>query len=403
MDHGVHRGQFAGHIVNISLGQPPGLAPAAAALWVASHVCLVFGAISPSRVLLGEPASSEPTLLRSRLTMLGLALSAIPVSTALRSGGGQLFPVAGTTVITVLALWRLGRLLHDRERRSRHQASLLEMSRLAAVGDPQTRYPGVAAALRQALGTPAVAVVDVTADPPRVLSAAGRWPADLTPEESRRLGTALPAAPGDYRLRDMDYWLRPYGTPVDPSGFVAVTRGRDDPATVDGAVQLLSTGVRRIQAEERLRHASLHDALTDLPNRLLLQRNLLAAASRAHRNGSALAVVFVDLDGFKNVNDTLGHAAGDELLMFAAHRLLGCVRPSDTVARISGDEFVLVAEGVDERIVRVIAQRVVACLAEPMPVSAASRGSPRALEPSWCQRRVPAPWTPKPCCGKPTT
>jgi len=95
------------------------------------------------------------------------------------------------------------------------------------------------------------------------------------------------------------------------------------------------------QAEAQIRHQAYHDALTGLPNRLLFNDHLTAALAKARRTQSLLAVLFVDLDNFKRVNDSLGHDTGDQLLKKVTGRLLGAVRTGDTVARMGGDEFLL--------------------------------------------------------------
>jgi diguanylate cyclase (GGDEF)-like protein len=99
-----------------------------------------------------------------------------------------------------------------------------------------------------------------------------------------------------------------------------------------------------VLAQERLSHDALHDSLTGLPNRALLLDRLEAAMARSERQAREITVLFCDLDGFKNVNDTSGHAAGDLLLIETARRLSEVVREGDTVARVGGDEFVLVVE-----------------------------------------------------------
>ena len=116
-----------------------------------------------------------------------------------------------------------------------------------------------------------------------------------------------------------------------------------------------------------LLHQTLHDPLTGLPNRVLFVDRLEHALADAVRTGGRLAVYFVDLDGFKRVNDSLGHAAGDELLQAVAARLSEVVRPGDTVARFAGDEFLVLTVGTNgaEPVVRAIADRLLGTLLDP--------------------------------------
>ena len=102
----------------------------------------------------------------------------------------------------------------------------------------------------------------------------------------------------------------------------------------------------RVAAEERLRHLALHDPLTGLPNRALFTEQIGRALGNYVRDGRQVAVMFMDLDRFKMINDTLGHGAGDALLRDAAERLRGSVRPADVLARLGGDEFAVLLEGV---------------------------------------------------------
>ncbi len=138
----------------------------------------------------------------------------------------------------------------------------------------------------------------------------------------------------------------------------------------DGEVRALLATVaditERKQVEEKIRHLAGHDALTGLPNRALFQDRLGQALATAERNGKQVAVLFLDLDHFKDVNDTLGHPAGDQLLVKVAERLLDCARRSDTVARFGGDEFAIIAAGADQpRGATMLAARVIESLRRP--------------------------------------
>jgi diguanylate cyclase (GGDEF)-like protein len=131
----------------------------------------------------------------------------------------------------------------------------------------------------------------------------------------------------------------------------------------------LATAREREVLEERLRHQALHDPLTGLANRALLASHLETALARARRHDRLLAVLLVDLDGFKFLNDRVGHSQGDRVLMVVADRLRLQIRPTDTVARLGGDEFVLLLEEIDEAESAVtVARRLRRALEEPMEV-----------------------------------
>lgn len=122
----------------------------------------------------------------------------------------------------------------------------------------------------------------------------------------------------------------------------------------------------RKRAEEHIRHLAHHDPLTGLPNRFLFADRLEAAITRAVRHKTRIALVFIDLNRFKPVNDVYGHAVGDKVLVGVANRLCACLRKTDTVARIGGDEFVAVLEEISgEKEVRGLAGKIVAAVSTP--------------------------------------
>ena len=125
----------------------------------------------------------------------------------------------------------------------------------------------------------------------------------------------------------------------------------------------------RIQAEERLQYLATRDALTGLPNRLLLHERLTQAIAQAKRSGHRVGVLFIDLDRFKNVNDTLGHRIGDELLKSVTAALSGALRETDLLARLGGDEFMVIVEDFDDpSVLGRIAQKLLDAIAQPFEI-----------------------------------
>ena len=188
---------------------------------------------------------------------------------------------------------------------------------------------------------------------------AGGDPKDLAAEAIELMRTTLPITGAEVRLAG--------GTALASAGATADAQvrlpigagdelllapeqelGDDEINFVRALANTLATALARLRDEERMRHEALHDPLTGLPNRTLLRDRLEHALARSARGRGATGVLFVDLDDFKHVNDTYGHATGDVVLAELGERLRTGVRPADTVARLGGDEFVVVCEGVDE-------------------------------------------------------
>jgi diguanylate cyclase (GGDEF)-like protein/PAS domain S-box-containing protein len=190
------------------------------------------------------------------------------------------------------------------------------------------------------------------------------WIADLSRAEGFRRAAlvakadlhgafSFPLLLGDEVLGVMEFFHRDVREPDDMLISAAQSIGS----------QIGQYWVRK-QAEEALQFVAKHDALTALPNRIMFHDRLELAVARAKRNGRRLAVMFIDMDRFKIINDTLGHEAGDTLLREVAKRLTGTLRTSDTVARLGGDEFVVLIEDVSDPVyLGTIAQKLIDALA----------------------------------------
>ena len=180
--------------------------------------------------------------------------------------------------------------------------------------------------------------------------------------EVRRKGSAVNAEILGRRRDGSPVWV------LQNVNLVAGTAGQ--PPVLEGT--LVDITDRKL-VESQIEHRAFHDALTGLPNRSLFDDRLEIALARCRRDGGKLAVLFLDLDRFKSINDTLGHEAGDRLLRAVADRLRDCVREEDTIARVGGDEFVLLAAGVGDADARTLAEKVLRSItSEPFLIPGAS-------------------------------
>src|SRR4051812_7315454 len=228
------------------------------------------------------------------------------------------------------------------------------------------------------LTTPAGVLVDMN---PALCAMVGRTPDELygrsvldlvQPEgvtSAREAYQSLVDAPGrpmrhETRLRRSD------GTDVPVQ--VTASWVPDSPDQPAHLVMIVEDITERKALEAALVHRSLHDPLTGLPNRLLFQDRLWHALERGRRENTPTCVLIADLDGFKAINDELGHPMGDLVLVTFAERLRSVLRASDTAARLGGDEFSIVCENTEPADADVLAERLRSSVTEPLPLSGRS-------------------------------
>jgi diguanylate cyclase (GGDEF)-like protein len=316
--------------------------------WFAAYLLVTIATLHPSYAELSAPAPvADARLSFGRLAVIGTALLALPAVMLLGQGGSlaSAVPAIAAAVCVVLVLWRIARLLRERERVSAELSHRAEReAALSALGHAAMTDIG-----------PEAFVAEVTATVATVLAArcevvAHRAVPGDGPQEVGELVHARLGA-GEENL----VVAFPPGT--DPSP--------EDERFVRTVADLTAAALRRWGAEQQLRHQSMHDTLTGLPNRALVLDRLQVAFDRAVRPRSPVSVLFLDLDGFKAVNDTLGHAAGDDLLIGVAVRLRAAVRPGDTVGRLAGDEFVVLCDGGSPADAARLAERLAEVLREP--------------------------------------
>jgi diguanylate cyclase (GGDEF)-like protein/PAS domain S-box-containing protein len=253
----------------------------------------------------------------------------------------------------------LGRAVRYALVRKRAEQTLAQAQRIAHLGSWELEAAGTAMTwseeLYRLLGFDADQIPDTDAMMSRV-----------HPDDRALLIAAIRGATTELMPFALDHRvLVPDGTVrwVRSQGF-GKTTGTRRQTTIQGTMQDITE--QRL-AEEALAHQALHDPLTGLPNRALFVDRLAQALARLHREPSTLGVIFLDIDRFKVINDSLGHAAGDRMLQAMAKRLSGLLRAGDTVARLGGDEFVILCDRLTGELEAVgIADRLHTAMAEPL-------------------------------------
>jgi len=265
---------------------------------------------------------------------------------------------------------------------AKRQTLIAELGRKAlADNDLDELFAEAAEAAARGLGTPGAALFEAAADGSVLLrAAAGR----LAGAQGQHLAAAgLLPQPPDLPLRP---WMAPLaeqhglergldaciGSAENPFGLIGVyddglrNFGPDDATFLRGIGNILATAIERRDARNRLTYLAQYDPLTSLPNRRHLALGLEQALARASAQGRRAAVMFIDLDRFKNVNDMLGHGVGDQLLVQAAARLQACAREGELVARLGGDEFAVVLPDVSgDDDTAALAAEIIQSLAQP--------------------------------------
>jgi diguanylate cyclase (GGDEF)-like protein/PAS domain S-box-containing protein len=344
--------------------------------WALFYAAWGAAALHPSMTRLTEPVPGQPATVSSlRLVVLMLASLIAPLVLLFALPGG---PTAGVSVIAVLSA-----ILY-----------LLVLMRLWDAADSNRRTLARERVLRQEVirqrsedyfrtlvhdASDAIMIVDdggtVRFATPSAAAIFGFGPPagsclwELVAADSRGVMASL------YQALQQDPGRSPLHQQVTRQDGESVrlqarcSDRRSDPS-VAGLVLTLRDVTEQHQLEEQLRYRAFHDALTGMPNRVLFQEQVTRTMAGARRAGTVAGVLFIDLDDFKLVNDTLGHAAGDQLLTGVARRLSALVRESDIAARLGGDEFaLLVGDGADEEAVEAAAARVVSAFAEPFLTS----------------------------------
>ena len=353
---------FMGDVIETVLGVTSAYPAPSDAFWLVSYALFGLAALDPSMANIGEPAE-RPIVAESggRLVLIGIAITMLPIFALYQRFFSDHIdlPVIGIVGITVIAaillrMHELGAVLGRSERR--YASLLANASDAFAVVAVDGRFRYVSPASERVLGYPiketmSRSALELIHPRTRQRAQAVLRRVAATPGAQEEVELPVRRADGEWR------WLS-----------ITATNRTDDPI-VDGVVLNYRDVTEHKELEDRLHRQAFTDALTGLANRPLFIDRLDHVLARRRREGeSAFAVLFLDVDDFKAVNDSLGHSAGDQLLVTLAHRLQTALRPDDTAARLGGDEFAVLLEHTAENDARHVAHRLLASVAEPVVI-----------------------------------
>ncbi|GAA3248006.1 diguanylate cyclase domain-containing protein [Dactylosporangium siamense] len=349
-------GSVAGQLIGISLAMTNsgiiGSVVGADVLAGLSRLLLGAAALAPGMVRMTVPGDRRGDLPYARVVLLGIALSLAIVGVFIQAGGDQLTSFGGLGVLSVVVLLivRVIQLINGRERARRLHALVAQLGTRALAEDDEHRLlQYIVEQVRVAMSAEAVVLLtDDEHGTPHLATADG------SPAGSSATLTVALAEGGRLQIQRSGRRRR----------FSV-----DERFSAEAVGVTISSALRRYRSEAQARYAAMHDPLTGLPNRAQFLARLDAALAGA--GGGSVALLFVDLNRFKDINDTLGHRAGDDLLVTAAERMRAEVPDGGFVARLAGDEFVvLVQDPAAAAPAEQVARRLRAVLDEPFVLTA---------------------------------
>ncbi|HXD53246.1 MAG TPA: EAL domain-containing protein [Solirubrobacteraceae bacterium] len=359
--------------------------PLTMAGWAAFYALLGTAAMHPSMRMLSEAGpQSSANLTRPRLALLACASLTVPMLVVLRRALGEhvdIYVLTGASAAMFsLVLLRMAGILRRHEEVTEREAAL--RIELTAAELERRSEDRLSALIKNSSDVVCILAADTTVQwaSPSLHQTLGHDPDALPgrelleivhPEDCRRLRSLIGAIAGQPASQRSLVEFRVARAGEDGWRDVeALACNLLEEESVEGIVLNMRDVSERKAFQDELEHQAFHDTLTGLPNRALFRNRVEHALVGRRRDHLPVAVLFLDVDDFKYVNDSLGHAAGDEVLQELGRRLLDCMRPVDTAARLGGDEFAILIRDSESELHSIeIASRVMASLRAPIPLA----------------------------------
>ncbi len=358
----------------------PGSATSAG--WAIFYVMLGASALHPSMRLLSEPGpEAQPGLTRARLALLACASLTVPLVIVLRRALGEhidLYVLIGSSAVMFsLVLMRMAGIMRRHEEVTGREAALrVELTERAVTERSEAR---MGALIQNSSDVLCILAPDTSLHyvSPSLAQMFAHDPTELTgqelteiihPDDRDRVRALIAAiAAGPAAQRSVAEFRISHAEGEDWRDVEALGSNLLSDESIEGIVLNIRDVSERKAFADELEHQAFHDTLTGLPNRALFRNRVEHSLASRRRDHLPVAVLFLDIDDFKFVNDSLGHAAGDELLQELGRRLEDCMRPVDTAARLGGDEFAILIRDSESELHSVeIAQRVMSAVEAPV-------------------------------------